>query len=157
MIRTARPGDLPELRRIIVEAFGQSTMHYLLERRFGTIGGRSWELRKADEIESFYRAHPDGVLVTEEEGRILGFVSFHLDPERGMGKIGNNAVDPEYQNRGIGTRQIARVLEILRERGMKIAEVQTGLADDYGPARCMYEKCGFKPTMEFVTYHASLD
>jgi ribosomal protein S18 acetylase RimI-like enzyme len=157
MIRRARPGDLPELRRIIVEAFGKRTMHYLLERRFGPIGGRSWDLRKADEIESFYRYHPEGVLVTEEEGRILGFVSFQLDPDRRMGKIGNNAVDPEYQNQGIGTKQIARALDILKERGMNIVEVQTGLADDYAPARHMYEKCGFEPTMEFVTYHASLD
>lgn len=157
MIRKARDGDLPELRRIIVEAFGQSTMHYLLEKRFGPISGRSWDLRKADEIETFYRSHPDNVLVTEDKGRVLGFVSFILDQERKIGKIGNNAVDPEHQNRGIGTEQIVKTMGILKERGMKVVEVQTGLAEEYGPARRIYEKCGFEPTMEFLTYHASLD
>jgi ribosomal protein S18 acetylase RimI-like enzyme len=157
MIRKARDRDLPELKRIIVEAFGQSTMHYLLERRFGPIGGRSWDLRKADEIETFYRSHPENVLVTEKKGRILGFISFSLDQERKIGKIGNNAVAPEHQNRGIGTEQIVKTMGILKERGMKVVEVQTGLTEEYGPARHMYEKCGFEPTMEFLTYHASLD
>ena len=156
MIRPAREDDLPDIRKIIVAAFGKDTVHFLLESKFGVIGGKGWDEWKAREIESFYRKNPDRVLVTELEGKIVGFASFSLYREREMGVIQNNAVDPEYQNRGIGTAQIERVLEIFREEGMQLAEVETGLDAGYGPARSMYKKCGFEPTIERVTYHLSL-
>jgi ribosomal protein S18 acetylase RimI-like enzyme len=156
MIRPARKGDLPNIRRIIVAAFGKDTIHYLLEDKFGVLEGKSWEDRKAEEIESFYRQNPDRVLVTELTGKVVGFASFSLDKERKMGVIQNNAVDPEFQNRGIGTAQIEHLLGIFKERGMNLAEVVTGLDPGYAPARCMYEKCGFEPTQERVYYHLSL-
>ena len=56
-----------------------------------------------------------------------------------------------------GTEQIRRVLQIFRDEGMRVGEVQTGLGQGYAPARKMYEACGFEPTMEFVTYNISLD
>ena len=156
MIRPAVEDDLPEIRRIIVDAFGENTIHFMLERRFGVMGGRGWDERKGDEIESFYRNHPDRVLVTEFEGSVVGFVSFSWDPDRKLGVIHNNAVDPDYQNRGIGTTQIAHALEVLREIGMEVAEVTTGLGPGYVAARRMYEKCGFEPTNRSVTQHLSL-
>jgi ribosomal protein S18 acetylase RimI-like enzyme len=156
MIRPATEADLPEIRRIIIGAFGKDTIHYLLEEKYGVLGGKSWEDRKAEEIESYYRQHPNRVLVTELEGKLLGFASFSVDKERKMGVVENNAVDPGYQNRGIGTAQIERVLEIFREMGMQLAEVVTGLDSGYTPARRMYEKCGFEPTQERIIYHLSL-
>jgi ribosomal protein S18 acetylase RimI-like enzyme len=157
MIRPATEADLPEIRRIIIAAFGKDTIHYLLEERFGVLGGKSWEDLKAEEIESSYKQHPDRVMVTELEGKIVGFASYSIDKGRKMGVVENNAVDPDYQNRGIGTSQIERVLEIFRENDMQLAEVVTGLDSGYTPARRMYEKCGFEPTQERVIYHLSLN
>jgi N-acetylglutamate synthase-like GNAT family acetyltransferase len=156
MIRPAHEGDLPDIRRIIVEAFGHDTVHYKLEKKFGVLGGKTWDERKGDEIESFYRSHPDHVLVTESEGMVVGFVSFSCDWDRRMGEIQNNAVDPDFQNRGIGTAQISRALGVLKEMGMEFAEVSTGLGPGYAAARRMYEKCGFEPTIERVTCHLSI-
>ncbi len=156
MIRAAREEDFPELRRIVVEAFGHSTIHYLLEDRYGTVGGKPWDVRKADEVTGFFRQRPDRVLVTELDGRIAGFVTYDIDDDRKMGIIGNNAVDPKFQKRGIGTSQIQHVLGLMREKGMRIAEVRTGLGPEYAPARRVYEKCGFSPTTRSVTYHLSL-
>ena len=156
VIRGASQEDLPELRRIIVEAFGHSTIHYLIEERFGIVGTRTWNVRKADEIADFFRLKPEQVLVTEIEGRIAGFTTYDLDDDRKIGVIGNNAVDPSFQERGIGTNQIQYVLGLMREKGMRIAEVRTGLGPEYAPARRVYEKCGFSPTMESAIYHLSL-
>jgi N-acetylglutamate synthase-like GNAT family acetyltransferase len=156
MIRPAVEEDVPEIRRIIIAAFGKDTIHYLLEEKFGVLGGKSWDDRKAEEIESSYRQHPDRILVTELGGKVVGFASFSLDTERKMGVVENNAVDPEYQNSGIGSAQIERILDIFREMDMELAEVVTGLGPGYTPARRMYEKCGFVPTQERVLYHRSL-
>lgn len=155
-MRRAKEKDLGDLKRIIVEAFGHETIHYLIEDKFGIVGGKSWKERKADEIESFFRAHPDKVLVSEREGKVVGFVSYSLDHDRRLGTIQNNAVDPDFQGKGIGTKQILCVLDIFRKEGLELAEVRTGKGPGYMPARRMYEKCGFEATMESVTYHLSL-
>ncbi len=156
LIRTARPEDVPALRRIIVQAFGHHTIHYLVEARYGVVGGKAWDRRKADEIESFYRSHPQETLVTEEKGKVLGFITYSLDRGNRVGTILNNAVDPASQKKGIGTAQIKQVLEIFRREGMRLATVVTGLGPGYSPARRMYEKCGFEPIMDSVTYYARL-
>jgi GNAT superfamily N-acetyltransferase len=157
MIRQAREEDIPSIRRIIVDAFGENTIHFILERKFGAIGGKGWDERKADEIEQFFRGHPDQVRVTEAAGRVLGFISFAFNLDRNMGVVLNNAVDPEHQNMGVGTSQIENVLEEFRKRGLGLAEVSTGLGPGYAPARQMYLKCGFEPTFRSVTYHVSLN
>ncbi len=157
MIRKATKEDLGDMRRIVVNAFGHGTIHYLLESKFGIIGGKDWRVRKAQEIESFLQAHPDWILVTELEGKVVGFVSYSLDHDRKLGTVQNNAVDPQFQNKGMGTEQILHVLDIFRRKGMKLAEVRTGRGVRYLPARRMYEKCGFEPTTESVTYHLSLE
>jgi GNAT superfamily N-acetyltransferase len=156
MIRQARPEDLGDLRRIIVAAFHHETIHYLVERRFGVVEGKTWDQRKGDEIESFLGAHPEWVLVTELDGEVAGFVTYALDEERKVGQVQNNAVDPRHQNRGIGTGQVHFVLDIFRREGMKLAEVVTGLGSGYAPARRMYEKCGFEALMENVRYYRCL-
>ncbi len=156
MIREAWEGDLPDLKRIIISAFSKSTIHYLLEERYGRIGDRSWAEWKTQEIESFFKSHPERVLVTEQEGRIVGFAAYDLKPEREMGIILNNAVEPDSQNQGLGTAQIRHLLNIFRERGMRFAKVVTGGGEGYAPARKMYEKCGFEATMKSVIYHTRL-
>ena len=156
MIRQAREEDIPSIRRIIVDAFGENTIHFILERKFGVIGRKGWKERKANEIEHFFRGHPDQVRVTEIAGRVVGFISFAFNVDRNMGVVLNNAVDPENQKKGIGTSQIKNVLGEFRKRGLELAEVSTGLGPGYSPARQMYEKCGFEPTFRGVTYHLSL-
>jgi ribosomal protein S18 acetylase RimI-like enzyme len=155
-IRPAVASDLPRVREIIVESFDGVTGHQLLERRYGTIGGRSWREWKAAEIESSFNRGPDSVLVAEVAGEVVGVVSFHLDRQRLIGHIGNNGVDPRFQGRGIGTRMYELVLEIFREAGMRFAEVTTGAGDEAARARRAYEKVGFSPLTTSVRYFREL-
>jgi ribosomal protein S18 acetylase RimI-like enzyme len=53
------------------------------------------------------------------------------------------AVDPEHQNRGIGTELNVAALREMKAAGMKLAEVETGGDEGHAPARRSYEKAGY--------------
>lgn len=96
------------------------------------------------------------VLVAEAAGEVAGFASYRTDADTGIGKIGNNAVAPEYQGRGIGTLLYERVLAGMREAGMDVAQVTTGGDPSHAPARRAYEKAGFNRALPSVTYYLDL-
>jgi len=151
-IRASRPSDVPRLAELVVEAFEGITLHHLRERRYGRIGGRSWQEWKSGELVSFAERHPDQILVAEVDGRVVAFCTYQLDRERKIGAIGNNGVDRTFRNRGIATRLCARALEVFRDEGMIAAEVTTGLDEGHAAARRTYEKVGFEPLMRTVRY-----
>lgn len=90
-------------------------------------------------------ASPDTrVWVAEVDGAAVGFVATGVfDPERSMGEIYMLAVDPDYQNSGIGTALTDFALDRLKEAGMGVAMVETGGDPGHAPARRAYEKAGF--------------
>ncbi len=118
--------------------------------------GRDWRMDKTRQIQDFCANYPQWCLVTEVDCRIAGFITWVLHLDRAMAEIGNNAVDPEYQGRGIGTRQYNHVLEVFRAEGMRFARVTTGLDDPHAPARAAYEKAGFVPLVPVATYYREL-
>ena len=95
------------------------------------------------------------VLVVEEDGRAIGFVSYFVKPERKSGEIGINAIHPDYQNRGIGTMMYEHVLEIMEGHGIELVEVGTGGDLSHRAARRAYEKCGFV-SLPLVRYYKAL-
>ena len=94
--------------------------------------------------------------MTEIDGRVVGFTTFRVDQEKGCGEVCNNAVDPEFQGKGIGTQQHKDVLRMLREKGLTHATVHTGLDPAHTAARKSYEKLGFKPMSESIVYFMEL-
>jgi GNAT superfamily N-acetyltransferase len=110
---------------------------------------------KGEEVEAQCRRRPDCARVAELDGRVVGFVTWRLDsPIAGCGEIGNNAVDPEAQRRGVGAAMHAWLLDHFRAAGMRAAMVVTGLDEAHGPARRAYEKAGFTKDagLPFVRY-----
>ena len=53
------------------------------------------------------------------------------------------AVDPDYQQRGIGTALVEFALDFMKVAGMSVAMVETGGDPGHAPARCTYENVGF--------------
>lgn len=155
-IRPARPEDEERLAEIIVLAFGESCLHAMREKRYGVLDGRRWQQRKAAEIRSALRDRAEFVWVAEAEGRVVGFCTYAIHDNE-HGEICNNGVDPAYQGRGIGKALYGKVIGLMREHGCKYAEVETGLEDDYAPARHSYEKVGFEPIHHAVRYTMRLD
>lgn len=115
-----------------------------------------WRVEKRRQVEEFIGEYPHWAFVTEVDGAIAGFVTYILREATKTGEIGNNAVDPAFQGHGIGTRQCERVLDAMREEGMAVATVYTGLDEAHAPARAVYERIGFDRQTPHVKYYMEL-
>ena len=129
-----------------------------------------WRAAKAGQVGRHFEEHLDWVVVAREEepdgrtrdgeagggGKVVGFVTFRLDRERLVGTIGNNAVDPGWQGRGIATAMYRAVLERFRAEGMRVACVETGLDEGHAPALATYRKVGFNREAPSVVLYQEL-
>jgi ribosomal protein S18 acetylase RimI-like enzyme len=134
----------------------------------------AWEATKAAQIAAHFERYGDWVVVAtapgarrehregdrgtpdEPDAPVVGFATYRLDPATGVGTIGNNAVDPAWQGRGIATALYEEVLARFRAAGMRVATVSTGLDAPHAPARAAYRKVGFGPAVESVTLYQEL-
>jgi GNAT superfamily N-acetyltransferase len=112
---------------------------------------KAGQIRRACAIESTAM-----VLVAEVLGQIVGFVTFYADHASHIGEIGNNAVHPDVQGKGIGPAMYQSVFEQLRELGMRYVRVRTGGDPAHAPARRAYEKSGFSLQLPAVEYYRRL-
>ncbi|MFA5828572.1 MAG: GNAT family N-acetyltransferase [Candidatus Shapirobacteria bacterium] len=80
------------------------------------------------------------VLITWVDDKVIGFASY----EPNIGEIGHNCILPEFRGRGYGKKQLAKVLKILKNRGLKKVIVTTSCHPFFNPARKNYESLGFK-------------
>ena len=159
MIRAYRPEDLPVLMDI-----GNRAWRKIYDMFEATYGSELFSILvpdrtkvKGEQVHRHCLQHPDWVYVCEEDdGRTVGFATFLLDPERGIGEIGNNAVDPECGLKGRGQQMYRAILDRFRAEGMKYAKVTTGMDPAHGPARRAYERAGFDIHHENVTYYKKI-
>ena len=77
------------------------------------------------------------------ESRIVGFITIRMDKESLVGEIGLNAIDPNFSQRGLGTKLYQFAVGIMKEAGMKVATVATGGDPSHLPARKAYRRAGF--------------
>ncbi|MDP6041348.1 MAG: GNAT family N-acetyltransferase [Candidatus Latescibacteria bacterium] len=117
-----------------------------------------WEENKAAQVAGHFERVPNCfyVVVREEDNRVVGFITFRIDEEKSLGTIGNNAIDPICQGKGVGTAMYEYVLDLFRTKGLRFASVTTGLDEGHAPARGAYEKAGFDIRQENVTYYKKL-
>ena len=95
--------------------------------------------------EGFGSGRADHCIVAEEDGQVVGAVWTrtmndygHIDDETPSFAI---SLYKEYRGRGIGTRLMKEILELLRSQGYKKASLAVQKANY---AVRMYEKVGFK-------------
>lgn len=160
VIRLFQPEDISSICKIAVQAW--QYIHDCHRRHIGNddLAARisyKWEEKKAGQIMETARLAPETVLIAEIEGKIVGFASYEMNKETGLGTVGNNAVAPEFQGMGIGAAMQRKILEIFRQNNLKYATVSTGYEDDgHAGARANYEKIGFKKTKTSVLYSLKL-
>ena len=94
--------------------------------------------------------------VVEVEAGIAGFINWMMDRKQKNAIIGNNAVDPRYQGRGIASSMYRYVLDDMRLQGMTHASVLTGGDAAHIPARSAYEKAGFHVGKPSIVYYQKL-
>jgi len=90
------------------------------------------------------------------DGKVVGFIGYRLSPEKKLGHISLNAVDPDCRGMGIAPKMYEFVKEKMREEGMLYVTVHTGLDDGHAPARRAYEKAGFKRGRPSIDYYQEL-
>ena len=65
------------------------------------------------------------------------------------------AVDPDYQDKGIGLTLVNFAVDRIAGLGLPLAEIGTGGDPGHAPARHVYEKAGFTP-VPLVRYYKAL-
>jgi len=151
VIRPAEPQDMPRLQEIVTEVWAIGS-DWTLEERYGSVGDRHWDRWLVPKVMARLWDEIGSTLVTERDGRLVGFIAYALDRQRRVGTIHYNAVAVECRGGGVGRQQVAHVLGLMREAGMEIATVGTGLNEGHAAARRMYEKAGFEPVIEYRMY-----
>ena len=157
-LRTAEQQDVQRVGDIAVAAWQRIFDNFkkLVGEEIFQEHWSTWQNRKRQEVVGHLERSPETMLIAEVKGKVVGFLTYRLDDVRLIGEIGNNAVAPEYQNCGIGTKLCQKALEIFKSAGMSIATVSTGLDEGHAPARKMYEKAGFNKKIPKVSYYYKL-
>lgn len=157
-ILQARPDDLPRMQEIAVLAWTPiyALYEHLMGRQLFKRLYPDWRAEKSSQVSSHFARHPQWTFIVEEGEEVVGFLTYFLDDVRKIGEIGNNAVHPDHQGRGMGEMMHREALRRFRESGMLYAKVGTGLDDAHIPARKAYEKLGFKQVSRSVQYYMKL-
>ena len=158
MIRPYKVEDLP-----IIMDIGNRAWREIYKMFRKTYGRELFEIIVPDELtekgnqtKRHCEEYPEWIYVCEENGRIVGFITFSLDEKREIGGIGNNAVDPECGLKGIGQQMYKAVLEYFRSQDLAYATVGTGLDYAHARARKAYERAGFNIRHEKTDYYMKL-
>ena len=114
-IREATVDDLARIHEIAVAGWRP-----IYERFRMIVGDGMWNDLWPDWEERWFAFTPDtwngGGIVTECDGEVVGFATW-LYAHEGLAEVGGNAVDPEFQGRGIGSAQMRWVVDMFRENG----------------------------------------
>lgn len=157
-IRPVRGGDVEAVVRLSLAAWVpvfDSFRQILGEEIYHAIWPE-WQVSQRESIEAVCRQDSGThVLVAEVDGLVVGFVAYELHPEDRAGEVVLLAVDPPYQNQGIGTELNRVALARMKESGIALARVETGGDPSHAPARRSYEKAGYTG-LPLVRYHKKL-
>ena len=114
-----------------------------------------WRASHEKYLHSLADTEKDTLFVVEENGVVVGFIHYEVNPDGKSGKIGLNAVHPAHQRKGLGRLMYDHILGIMRAMGLKYAQVGTGGDPSHVSARRAYEKLGFV-SLPLVQYYKKL-
>ena len=104
----------------------------------------NWQTDQQQAVEAVCAAPTNQVWVALVDHLVAGFVATTLHQPSSMGEIVMLAVEPRYQQRGIGAALTNFAQEQFRSAGMRVAMVETGGDPGHEPARQTYAKQGFQ-------------
>ncbi len=114
-----------------------------------------WRQGQREVVEKYCRDEKEVTWVAVLEDRVVGFITYELNPETKVGEVQLLAVHPDFQNEGVGLQLNLFVLDKFKEAGMKLAVVGTGGDEGHAPARRCYEKAGYT-ALPLVRYYQAL-
>ena len=95
---------------------------------------------------------PDVAFYSAWDGEMLAAVGAikHLDAERG--ELKSMRAAPAYRGKGAGKAILLRLLDEADRRGYSWLGLETGVPDEFLPARRLYESNGFAECPAFADY-----
>jgi len=159
VIRDLRSPDVDAVVEIAVAAWAPIFAFYrqTMGDDLFAAANSNWKEEKARQVrEACDLRNPALVWVAEKGGRVVGFVTFYANDTSRIGEIGNNAVHPDHQGMGIGTRMYQHVFGRLRKLGVRFVKVSTGGDPAHAAARRAYEKAGFSIQLPGIEYYRKL-
>jgi GNAT superfamily N-acetyltransferase len=147
-IRSYRDSDAPGVIRLSLRAWAPvfaSVREVLGDEIFGQLYGHDWQRRQQSEVEKVLADEKTKVWIAEADDQVIGFVAAFLRADENTGEIRMLAVEPDHQNRGLGSELTEVAIDWIRDSGMPLAVVSTGGDIGHAPARRTYEKVGFTP------------
>ena len=119
--------------------------------------GGDWKVYQENQVRQVLRREDMHTWVAHADGRVVGFVSaVAVDLQRRIGEVAMVAVDPEAQQRGVGTALTLVATEWLRQEGMAVAFISTGGDAGHSAARRLYANIGYTP-FPSIQYFMSLE
>lgn len=149
-IRTYEERDRQRLHEITAGSFRDASVHGKIEGIYGELRGTTWADRKKPEINADIDGEPEGVLVAEVDGEVVGYITTTTDQTSGMGRIPNLAVDASCQGKGIGKALINAAMDRFRDTGMEYAKIETLATNETGGG--LYPKAGFEEVVRQIHY-----
>ena len=96
-------------------------------------------------------ARPDAHLrVAVADGEVVGYAAVWIVLDQA--ELGDIAVTDEWRGRGIGTRLLAAVFDLVRERGVRELYLEVRVSNE--SARRLYERHGFRLAGRRAGYYA---
>lgn len=153
-IRKATPDDAGAVVDLVVESFVEISMDREIDRIVGVVGEDDWKVRLGRKARADVLDEGVGSLVWEEDGKIVAFASVRLGLEKNIGAIHYVAVHEDHRRRGIASALVRAAVELMREAGMKLARVETGLTNAAGGK--LYPELGFREVFRQIYYAMEL-
>lgn len=113
----------------------------------------TWQEEEATNI---IRAMKSGnAFVALDGDKVVGYAGYTVGSV--VGVIGENAVEPAYQEKGVAQQLYSAVLDTLRKAGCKYANVKTSLDESNAPTLEALKQVGFEKHQPGVRYYQMLD
>ncbi|HET8631391.1 MAG TPA: GNAT family N-acetyltransferase [Thermomicrobiales bacterium] len=157
-IRRASSNDTEALIRVALSAWAPvfASFRQVLGPKVYGLVYPDWQAQQRDVVTKVCAQREDvAVWVADIDGTVAGFIAYSLDGTNETGTVELLAVDPDYQNGGIGTDLNLFALARMKESGMKVASLSTGGDPGHAPARRAYEKAGYT-AFPIVWYYKDL-
>ena len=142
IFRPYQPSDYVAIKELTVTAFDGVTLEQNVEQALGgELAGHDWQWRKGRHVDEDVAANAAGIMVAEQSGKVVGYISTIIDRAAGKGRIPNLAVAAELRGHGLGRELIERALEYFRAEGLAYAMIETMAQNAIG--QHLYTSCGF--------------
>ncbi len=155
-IREYEAGDLERVLELTVEGFDGTAIEQRIDLAYSDAEPpRDWKAAKQGEVADDLRHHAEGCFVAIVGGEVVGYVTTSVREDRLQGRIANLATDRRLRNLGIGRALLERALAHFRERGLRVARIETLADNEVG--NHLYPSLGFREVARQVHFALRLD